>query len=90
MRTYAKFCQLTDTKMLTEPRIVIECRAGQPPGPAKKLEKWINKKVPIGSTLPFPDFHDVIKCVREANTEDKLEWNEADIIDEGIYDYIIN
>ncbi|XP_013144549.1 PREDICTED: uncharacterized protein LOC106108024 isoform X2 [Papilio polytes] len=83
VRTYAKFCQLTDTKMLTEPRIVIECRAGQPPGPAKKLEKWINKKVPIGSTLPFPDFHDVIKCVREANTEDKLGWNEADIIDEA-------
>ncbi|XP_014369444.2 uncharacterized protein LOC106719596 [Papilio machaon] len=83
VRTYAKLCQLTDTKMLTEPRIVIECRPGQPPGPAKKLEKWINKKVPIGSTLPFPDFHDVIKCVREANTEDKLGWNEADIIDEA-------
>ncbi|XP_013166912.1 PREDICTED: uncharacterized protein LOC106117249 isoform X2 [Papilio xuthus] len=83
VRTYAKLCQLTDTKMLTEPRIVIECRPGQPPGPAKKLEKWINKKVPIGSTLPFPDFHDVMKCVREANNEDKLGWNEADIMDEA-------
>ncbi|XP_030035594.2 daxx-like protein [Manduca sexta] len=83
IRVHAKFCQLTNTKMPSEPRIHIEARPGQPSGPAKRLEKMINKKVPIGTPLPFPDFHDVLKCVREANEEDKLRWNEADIMDEA-------
>ncbi|CAG5042082.1 unnamed protein product [Parnassius apollo] len=83
VRVYAKFCQISNTKMPSEPRIQIECRPGQPSGPARKLEKWINKKVPIGTPLPFPDFHDVLKCVREANEEDQLGWNEADIMEEA-------
>ncbi|CAH0600662.1 unnamed protein product [Chrysodeixis includens] len=83
VRVYAKFCQLTNTKMPSEPRIQIDARPGQPTGPAKRLEKWINKKVPIGTPLPFPDFHDVIRCVRDANEEDKLCWNEADIMEEA-------
>lgn len=83
MRVYAKFCQLTNTKMPSEPRVQIDARPGRPSGPAKRLEKWINKKVPIGTPLPFPDFHDVLRCVREANTEDKLDWNEADIMEEA-------
>ncbi|XP_026725842.1 death domain-associated protein 6 isoform X2 [Trichoplusia ni] len=83
VRVYAKFCQLTNTKMPSEPRIQIDARPGRPSGPAKRLEKWINKRVPIGTPLPFPDFHDVIRCVREANEEDKLCWNEADIMEEA-------
>ncbi|CAH0405843.1 unnamed protein product [Chilo suppressalis] len=83
VRVHAKFCQLTNTKMPSEPRVQIDARPGQPQGPAKKLEKWINKKVPIGTPLPFPDFHDVLRCVREANEEDKLGWNEADVMEEA-------
>ncbi|XP_022821551.1 death domain-associated protein 6 isoform X2 [Spodoptera litura] len=83
VRVYAKFCQLTNTKMPSEPRITVESRPGQPAGPAKRLEKWVNKKVPIGTPLPFPDFHDVLRCVREANDEDKLCWNEAQIMEEA-------
>lgn len=83
VRVYSKFCQLSNTKMPSEPRIQIDARPGQPPGPAKRLEKWINKKVPIGTPLPFPDFHDVLRCVREANEEDKLCFNEADIMEEA-------
>ncbi|XP_028157297.1 calponin homology domain-containing protein DDB_G0272472-like isoform X1 [Ostrinia furnacalis] len=83
VRVHAKFCQLTNTKMPSEPRVQIDARPGQPSGPAKRLEKWINKKVPIGTPLPFPDFHDVLRCVREANSEDKLGWNEADIMEEA-------
>ncbi|XP_050359291.1 daxx-like protein [Nymphalis io] len=83
VRVYAKFCQLTNTKMPSEPRINLEVRPGRPVGPARKLEKWINKKVPIGTPLPFPDFHDVIRCVREANGEDNLGWNEVDIMEEA-------
>ncbi|XP_026764156.2 daxx-like protein [Galleria mellonella] len=83
VRVHAKFCQLTNTKMPSEPRVQIDARPGQPPGPAKRLEKWINKKVPIGMPLPFPDFHDVLRCVREANESDKLGWNEADIMEEA-------
>lgn len=83
VRVHAKFCQLTNTKMPSEPRIHIEARPGRPTGPAKKLEKWINRKVPIGTPLPFPDFHDVLRCVRAANEEDKLGWNDVDIMEEG-------
>ncbi|CAH0699183.1 unnamed protein product [Spodoptera exigua] len=83
VRVYAKFCQLTNTKMPSEPRITVESRPGQPAGPAKRLEKWVNKKVPIGTPLPFPDFHDVLRCVREANEEDKLCWSEAQIMEEA-------
>ncbi|CAB3254751.1 unnamed protein product [Arctia plantaginis] len=83
VRVYAKFCQLSNTKMPSEPRIQLDSRPGQPPGPAKRLEKWINKKVPIGTPLPFPDFHDVLRCVREANEEDRLNYNEADIMEEA-------
>lgn len=83
IRVHAKFCQLTNTKLPSEPRLLIEARPGQPTGPAKRLEKWINRKVPIGTPLPFPDFHDVLHCVREANEEDKLGWNEVDIMEEG-------
>lgn len=83
VRVYAKFCQLSNTKMPSEPRIQIDPRPGQPSGSAKRLEKWINKKVPIGTPLPFPDFHDVLRCVREANVEDGLNYNEADIMEEG-------
>ncbi|CAK1599582.1 unnamed protein product [Parnassius mnemosyne] len=83
VRVYAKFCQISNTKMPSEPRIQIQCRPGQPLGPARRLEKWINRKVPIGTPLPFPDFHDVLKCVREANEEDQLGWNEADIMEEA-------
>lgn len=83
VRVYEKLCQMTNTKMPSEPRIHIEARPGRPLGPAKKLEMWINKKVPIGTPLPFPDFHDVLRCVREANSEDRLGWNEVDIMEEG-------
>lgn len=84
VRVHTKFCQLTNTKMPSEPRVQIDARPGRPSGPAKRLEKWVNKKVPIGTPLPFPDFHDVIRCVREANEEEKLCWNEADIMEEGL------
>ncbi|XP_045761642.1 daxx-like protein isoform X2 [Maniola jurtina] len=83
VRVHAKFCQLTNTKMPSEPRIHIEARPGRPTGPAKKLEKWINRKVPIGTPLPFPDFHDVIRCVRDANEEDKLGWTDIDVMEEA-------
>ncbi|XP_060809862.1 daxx-like protein [Amyelois transitella] len=83
MRVHAKFCQLTNTKMPSEPRVQLEPRPGHPAGPAKRLEKWINKKVPIGTPLPFPDFHDVLRCVKEANEEDKLGWNDVDIMEEA-------
>ncbi|XP_047514409.1 uncharacterized protein PF3D7_1120600-like [Pieris napi] len=83
LRVHAKFCQLTQTKMPSEPYIKLETQAGRPKGPAARLEKWINKKVPIGKALPFPDFHDVLRCVREANTEDKLGWSEMEILEEA-------
>ncbi|CAH4017160.1 unnamed protein product [Pieris brassicae] len=83
LRVHAKLCQLTQTKMPSEPYIKLETRAGRPKGPAARLEKWINKKVPIGKPLPFPDFHDVLRCVREANAEDKLGWSETEILDEA-------
>ncbi|XP_049886779.1 uncharacterized protein LOC126381315 isoform X2 [Pectinophora gossypiella] len=83
VRVHAKFCQLTNTKMPSEPRITIDPRPGQPAGPAKRLEKWVNKKVPIGKPLPFPDFHDVLRCVRDANEEDNLRWNDADVMEEA-------
>nr|XP_026484357.1 uncharacterized protein PFB0145c-like [Vanessa tameamea] len=83
VRVHAKFCQLTNTKMPSEPRINLEVRPGRPAGPVRKLEKWVNKKVPIGTPLPFPDFHDVLRCVREANEEDNLGWNEVDIMEEA-------
>ncbi|XP_039765595.1 uncharacterized protein MG328 [Pararge aegeria] len=83
VRVHAKFCQLTNTKMPSEPRLHIEARPGRPAGPAKKLEKWINRKVSIGTPLPFPDFHDVLRCVRDANEEEKLCWNEVDIMEEA-------
>lgn len=80
---YTKFCQLTQTKLPSEPYIKLETLPGRPKGPATKLEKWINKKVSIGKPLPFPDFHDVLRCVREANSEDKLGWSEMEILEEG-------
>ncbi|CAF4781123.1 unnamed protein product [Pieris macdunnoughi] len=83
LRVHAKFCQLTQTKMPSEPSIKLETQAGRPKGPAARLEKWINKKVPIGKALPFPDFHDVLRCVREANAEDKLGWSEMEILEEA-------
>ncbi|XP_022126650.2 uncharacterized protein LOC111001189 [Pieris rapae] len=83
LRVHAKFCQLTQTKMPSEPYIKLETEAGRPKGPAARLEKWINKKVPIGKPLPFPDFHDVLRCVREANAEDKLGWSEMEILEEA-------
>ncbi|CAG9575647.1 unnamed protein product [Danaus chrysippus] len=83
VRVHKKFCQLTNTKMPSEPRIHIESRPGRPTGPAKRLEKWINKKVPIGAPLPFPDFHDVLRCVRDANDDDGLRMNEYEIMEEA-------
>ncbi|XP_037963960.2 uncharacterized protein LOC105386126 isoform X1 [Plutella xylostella] len=83
VRVHAKLCQLSNTKMPSEPRLHLEPRPGRPAGPARRLEKWINRKVPVGTPLPFPDFHDVLRCVREANQEDKLDWNEADIMEEA-------
>lgn len=84
---YEKLCQVTNTKMPSEPRIHLEARPGQPSGPARKLEAWVNKKVPIGTPLPFPDFHDVVRCVRDANKDDRLGWSEMEIMDEGGYTF---
>ncbi|XP_048006491.1 uncharacterized protein LOC125241854 [Leguminivora glycinivorella] len=79
VRVHAKFCQLTNTKLPSQPRIVIDPRPGLSAAPAKRLEAWINKK----NTVTFPDFHDVLRCVREANEIDKLGWNEAFIMEEA-------
>ncbi|XP_063372530.1 uncharacterized protein LOC134660681 [Cydia amplana] len=79
VRVHAKFCQLTNTKLPSQPRIVIDPRPGLSAAPAKRLEAWINKK----STVTFPDFHDVLRCVREANEIDKLGWSEAFIMEEA-------
>ncbi|CAK1548362.1 unnamed protein product [Leptosia nina] len=83
LRVHAKFCQLTNTKMPSEPFIKLDCQAGRSPGPVKKLEKWINKKVPLGQPRPFPDFHDVLRCVKEANEEDNLGLSEMEMLDEA-------
>lgn len=83
VKVYEKLCQVTNTKMPSEPRIHLEARSGQPSGPARNLEAWINKKVPIGTPLPFPDFHDVVQCVRDANKDDRLGWSEMEIMDEA-------
>ncbi|CAG4924499.1 unnamed protein product [Colias eurytheme] len=83
VKVHAKFCQLTNTKMPSEPSIKLEVRPGRPSAPVRKVEKLINVKVPIGAPLPFPDFHDVLRCVREANQEDKLGWTEMEIIEEA-------
>ncbi|XP_038209087.1 daxx-like protein [Zerene cesonia] len=83
VKVHAKFCQLTNTKMPSEPSIKLEPRPGRPLGPVRKVEKLINVKVPIGAPLPFPDFHDVLRCVREANEEDKLGWSEMEVIEEA-------
>ncbi|XP_048006138.1 death domain-associated protein 6-like [Leguminivora glycinivorella] len=61
VRVHAKFCQLTNTKLPSQPRIVIDPE----------------------NTVTFPDFHDVLRCVREANEIDKLGWNEAFIMEEA-------
>ncbi|XP_063545996.1 uncharacterized protein LOC134753939 [Cydia strobilella] len=79
VRVHAKFCQMTNTKLPSKPRIVIDPRPGLSAAPAKRLEAWINKK----STVTFPDFHDVLRCVREANEIDKLGWSEAFIMEEA-------
>ncbi|XP_061714776.1 uncharacterized protein LOC133523287 [Cydia pomonella] len=79
VRVHAKFCQLTNTKLPSQPRILIEPRPGLSAAPAKRLEAWINKK----NTVTFPDFHDVLRCVREANEIDKLGWSEAFIMEEA-------
>ncbi|XP_063633190.1 titin homolog [Cydia splendana] len=79
VRVHAKFCQLTNTKLPSQPRIVIDPRPGLSAAPAKRLEAWINKK----NTVTFPDFHDVLRCVREANEIDKLGWSEAFIMEEA-------
>ncbi|XP_041973661.1 uncharacterized protein LOC121729267 isoform X2 [Aricia agestis] len=85
VKVHKMFCKLTNAKLKTEPRITIEPREGVPKGPTKRLQMLINKRVPYGAPFPFPDYHDVLNCVRQANDEDGLGWSNSEIEAEAKY-----
>lgn len=83
MRVHAKLCQLKNMKMPSEPRIHIDPSPGRPLAPVRRLEAWINKRVPVGAPLPFPDFHDVLNCVKFANRDENLGMSEIEMMAEA-------
>ncbi|CAB3253047.1 unnamed protein product [Arctia plantaginis] len=62
-------------------KIVVE---GHPPGPVKRLERFLNNTIDETGVVPLPDLHDVVRCVTQSNIVDQLGWSKQEIMKEAI------
>ncbi|XP_021198239.3 uncharacterized protein LOC110382081 [Helicoverpa armigera] len=82
---YKKICELNgDSDIIVKRReIRLQVANGHPSGPAKRLEEHLNDSIDNTGAVAFPDFSDVVKCVIEANREERLGWNKQEVIREA-------
>lgn len=83
VKLYKELCTLSGRTHVKRYQIRIKVLEGVPQGPAVRLEELINSNISEDGCPPFPDFNDVLSCVRKANCEDKLGWNATQIITEA-------
>nr|XP_021198239.2 uncharacterized protein LOC110382081 [Helicoverpa armigera] len=82
---YKKICELNGDSDIIVKRCEIRLQVanGHPSGPAKRLEEHLNDSIDNTGAVAFPDFSDVVKCVIEANREERLGWNRQQVIREA-------
>lgn len=82
---YKEICKLRgnceDIKKRREIRLTVA--EGHPPGPAKRLEEFLNSTINTTGAVEFPDFSEVVQCVVESNFADNLGWNRHRVMQEG-------
>ncbi|XP_068617886.1 death domain-associated protein 6-like [Battus philenor] len=80
---YKEWCDLTGSDSVKRSKVRLNVQDGHPPGPVQRLEIFLNNNIGSNGHPPFPDFHDVIKCVINSNQEDGLGWNKTQILNEA-------
>ncbi|KAJ8714894.1 hypothetical protein PYW08_004875 [Mythimna loreyi] len=83
---YKRICELKgDCKELVKRReIRLRVTKGHPPGPAERLEEFLNDSIDETGAVQFPDFSDVVQCVVDSNYIDNLGWTGQQVIQEAI------
>ncbi|CAK1586737.1 unnamed protein product [Parnassius mnemosyne] len=80
---YKELCKLTGTESVKRREVRLKVNDGHPPGPVRRLERFLNNNIGSNGDPPFPDFCDVVNCVVKSNQEDGLCWTRAQIMKEG-------
>ncbi|KAG7312418.1 hypothetical protein JYU34_001915 [Plutella xylostella] len=86
VRVYKELCKLTKSDYKPSAKIghiKIRITEGHPQGPAQKLQAWLKENREENGDLSFPDFIDIVKCVKAANEEDLLNWSKGQILEEA-------
>lgn len=80
---YQSLCTLIGESPVKRREIRLRVAEGLPSGPTKTLEKFFNDNIGADGNPPFPDFNDVMSCVKKSNLKDNLGWSNEKIVAEG-------
>lgn len=84
---YKVLCKLTghDGNNLMKQHVVrLQVAEGRHPGPAQILERFLNSTIDETGSVPLPDYHDVVECVKQSNITDNLGWSHQEIMQEAL------
>lgn len=88
VQLYKRLCKITGNGdgNLLKPRVVrLQVAVGHPPGPVKRLERFLNSTIDETGVVSLPDLQDVVRCVTQSNIVDQLGWNQQEIMREGMF-----
>ncbi|NP_001189467.1 daxx [Bombyx mori] len=80
---YKELCSLTGDEPIKRREVRLQVAKDHPPAPVQKLEQFLNENIGSNGEPPFPDFHDVMMCVAEANATESLGWNAVQVMSEA-------
>ncbi|XP_052751170.1 uncharacterized protein LOC113519999 [Galleria mellonella] len=83
VKLYSELCSLTGDEAVKRREIRLQVVTDRPQLAVKNLEKLINDNIGCDGNPHFPDFHDVVHCVYEANKKENWGWGEKQILNEA-------
>ncbi|KAJ0174801.1 hypothetical protein K1T71_009909 [Dendrolimus kikuchii] len=83
VRLYESLCTIIGEVPIKRREVRLKVAKGFPSGPATRLEEFINNNIRADGNPPFPDFNDVLSCVRKANVNDNLGWKNDKVVAEA-------
>ncbi|KAL0870964.1 hypothetical protein ABMA27_004787 [Loxostege sticticalis] len=83
VQLYKELCKLTGERAVKRREVRLKAANTRSQLCVDKLEQLINANIGHDGLPHFPDFQDVLQCVRDANKEGQLGWNRNEVMREA-------
>ncbi|KAL0821536.1 hypothetical protein ABMA28_004992 [Loxostege sticticalis] len=83
VQLYKELCKLTGERAVKRREVRLRAANTRSQLCVDKLEQLINTNIGHDGLPHFPDFQDVLQCVRDANKEGMLGWNRNEVMREA-------